>query len=192
MIFSIILTFVVMMTSTNALQHFSLPIMGWSTWTTFKCDINETLVKESADTMVRDGFLDAGYDYILIDDCWALSERVNGSLSIDSSRFPSGFESLTKYVHDKGMKIGIYTSVGSKTCAGYAGSLNHEAQDAKQFHEWGFDFVKHDTCVQSDDCSVHNGCIQEATRRMRDALYVCGVSLTSLNQSRNTEHTGTR
>ena len=179
MISIVTLVVVMMMTSVRALQH-SLPIMGWSTWTTFQCDINETLVKESADTMVRDGFLDAGYDYILIDDCWALSERVNGSLSIDSSRFPSGFESLTKYVHDKGMKIGIYTSVGSKTCAGYAGSLNHEAQDAKQFHEWGFDFVKHDTCVQSDDCSVHNGCIQEATRRMRDALYVECLLLTQI------------
>jgi len=70
--------------------------------------------------MVRDGFLDAGYEYVLIDDCWALSERENGTIIVDSSRFPNGFQSLTKYVHGKGLKIGIYTSVGSKTCAGFA------------------------------------------------------------------------
>jgi alpha-galactosidase len=189
------------------------PPLGWSTWTTFKCAINETLVYEAIDAMLSSGLAKSGYEYVLcadrcpalsstgasgacwlsslrharpgrlagclpdrwlgpwrrrIDDCWTAPNgqrsSSTGEIVIDPTRFPHGFEPLTQYAHARKLKMGIYTSVGKSTCAGFTGSLHHEA---------GFDFVKHDTCM-SPECSVHNGCVQNATRRMRDALHDAG------------------
>ena len=146
------------------------PVMGWSTWTTFKCNISETLIMSSIKALAGNGFVRAGYDTVLIDDCWSAPRNASGAIQVDHSRFPRGFAPLITFARNFGIRMGIYTSVGETTCAGFTGSLGFEEQDAATFHAWGFDFVKHDTCVDMN-CTVRNGCIQNATRRMRDALY---------------------
>jgi alpha-galactosidase len=91
---------------------------------------------------------DAGYEYVVIDDCWQAETRDSeGNLQADPVRFPSGIENLAQYVHQRGLKLGIYTSVGAVSCAGYPGSLGYEAQDAWTFARWGVDFVKNDFCT---------------------------------------------
>ncbi len=122
------------------------PIMGWNSWNTFGEKINEDLIKKIADTMVEQGYLDAGYNYVIIDDCWALKERVNGKLVEDPKLFPNGLKSLSDYIHSKGLKFGMYSCAGFNTCAGYPGSFGYEFEDAKQFAEWGVDYLKYDFC----------------------------------------------
>lgn len=150
------------------------PILGWSSWNTFNLDVTEDIVVSSAKTMASNGLAAAGYEYILIDDGWTAAQRDSkGNLDVNLTKFPSGFKNLTDSVHQMGLKVGIYTSVSAVTCGGYVGSLNHEVQDAKWFVEMGFDFVKHDTC--GTDCSVHDGCIQNATKRMGSTLRAEGA-----------------
>lgn len=123
------------------------PPMGWNDWYTFFCDIDEEMIKETADAMVSSGMREAGYEYVNIDDCWSAMERgPNGELVADPERFPSGIKALADYVHARGLKLGIYTDVGTKTCAGYPGGYGHEAQDVNTFAEWDVDFVKVDWC----------------------------------------------
>ena len=95
-------------------------------------------------------------------------DAATGALQVDETKFPNGFTPLTKLAHSLGLKIGIYTSVSAVTCGGFAGSLHHEELDAATFVEWGFDFIKHDSCGQ--DYSVHDGGLQNATKRMRDGI----------------------
>ena len=96
------------------------PPMGWNTWNTFANKINEALVKESADALVELGYKDAGYEYIVIDDCWSLMERdENGRLVADPEKFPNGMKAVADYVHSKGLKFGMYSCAGVRTCAGY-------------------------------------------------------------------------
>ena len=161
---------VIIMSRVVANANARSPVMGWSTWTTFKCNINETLILSSIDALASNGLAGAGYDTILIDDCWSAPRNVSGAIQIDSTRFPRGFAPLIAVARSVGIRMGIYTSVGETTCAGFTGSLGFEERDAATFHAWGFDFVKHDTCVDQN-CTVRNGCIQNATRRMRDALH---------------------
>ena len=102
-----------------------LPPLGWNSWNTFTWDINESLIFEIADCMVRDGYKDAGYEYLVIDDCWSLKERnENGHLVADPKKFPHGMKAVADYIHDKGLKFGMYSCAGTHTCAGYPGSLN--------------------------------------------------------------------
>ena len=123
------------------------PPMGWNSWNTFAHNIDENLIKEMADFMVSEGYLDAGYDYLVIDDCWAEKQRdENGNLVPSHEKFPSGIKAVADYVHSKGLKFGIYSCAGVRTCAGYPGSFGHEYQDAKLFAEWGVDFLKYDFC----------------------------------------------
>lgn len=108
---------------------------------------SEDLFKRTADLMVSEGYLDAGYEYIIIDDCWLANERdENGRLQPDPERFPSGIKALADYVHKKGLKFGIYEDYGTKTCAGYPGILGHLEIDAKTFADWEVDYVKIDGC----------------------------------------------
>jgi len=139
------------------------PPMGWNHWYAYYNRITDKLIREAADRMVSSGMTDVGYQYINIDDCWMNAEETgkympdptrvgptrdeNGNI-IPNRYFPD-MKSLTNYIHDKGLKAGIYTSPGRKTCCWLAGSWGHEEQDAAQFAEWGFDFLKYDWCTYS-------------------------------------------
>ena len=123
------------------------PPMGWNSWNTFGENISESLIRETADAMVETGLRDAGYEYLVIDDCWSLRERdENGSLVADPKKFPNGMKAVADYVHSKGLKFGMYSCCGVKTCAGYPGSWGHEFDDAKFFADVGIDFLKYDNC----------------------------------------------
>ncbi len=123
------------------------PPMGWNSWNHFHHDITEKLIMEVADAMVASGMKDAGYEYINLDDCWmALQRDKNGNLHADPERFPHGMKYLADYIHKQGLKIGLYSSAGTKTCAGWPASLDHEIADAKMFAQWGIDYLKYDNC----------------------------------------------
>ncbi len=131
------------------------PPMGWNSWNTFGKDINDSLIRQIADTMVEKGYLEAGYEYLIIDDCWSLKERdAAGNLVPDPEKFPNGMKSLADYVHSKGLKFGMYSCAGILTCAGYPSSYDHEFQDAALFAEWGIDYLKYDYCnfPKNADC----------------------------------------
>jgi alpha-galactosidase len=122
------------------------PPMGWNSWNTFGCNPSESLVKGVADTFVSSGMAAVGYEYVNIDDCWMSGRDASGNLQWDTSKFPSGIPALATYIHGKGLKLGIYESPASKTCAGKTGGQGHEAQDANTFASWGVDYLKYDDC----------------------------------------------
>ncbi len=127
------------------------PPMGFNNWNSTHCraEFDEAMVKGIADIFVEKGLKKAGYEYVNLDDCWALPERdANGKLVPDPKRFPHGIKAVADYVHSKGLKLGIYTSAGTKTCneAGFPGALGHERSDAQQFADWGVDYLKYDNC----------------------------------------------
>jgi alpha-galactosidase len=122
------------------------PPMGWNSWNAFDLNINSRIVKAVADSMITKGLAAAGYQYIVIDDGWQISRDKNGKIIADSTRFPEGIKYLADYVHSKGLKFGIYTCCGTKTCGGRPGSYGYEAIDAKTYAEWGVDFIKEDWC----------------------------------------------
>ncbi|MEO5961755.1 MAG: glycoside hydrolase family 27 protein [Opitutaceae bacterium] len=145
------------------------PPMGWNTWNTFQSKISETLLKETADLIVSSGMKDAGYTYIVIDDTWSKRQRdENGNLVPDPEKFPNGMKALADYVHGKGLKLGIYSCAGPRTCADYPGSWGHEFQDARSFASWGIDYLKYDWC----NSGTANA--RDAYKRMRDALFAAG------------------
>lgn len=124
------------------------PQMGWNSWNHFACNIEEKLIRETADAMVSTGLAAAGYKYVNIDDCWAELDRDSkGNFVPKASTFPSGIKALADYVHNKGLKLGIYSDAGTQTCSKkMPGSLGHEEQDAKTFASWGIDYLKYDNC----------------------------------------------
>ena len=123
------------------------PPMGWNSWNTFGNDISDELIRTTARAMKDKGYLDAGYRYIVIDDCWSLMERdAQGRLVPDPAKFPHGMKALADYVHDLGFRFGMYSCAGVRTCAGYPSSFDHEFIDAKTFAEWGVDYLKYDFC----------------------------------------------
>ena len=122
------------------------PPMGWNSWNKYACNINETLIKQQADAMVSSGLKAAGYQYINIDDCWQVGRDANGNIVADATRFPSGIAALADYVHSKGLKLGLYTDIGTATCQGRPGSHGYEVKDANQYAAWGVDYVKVDWC----------------------------------------------
>ncbi|XP_073342440.1 alpha-galactosidase A [Pagrus major] len=133
------------------------PTMGWLHWERFMCNtdcdqepnncISERLYMQMADAMVKEGWKEAGYEYVCIDDCWPSHQRdAQGRLQADPKRFPGGIKKLADYVHSKGLKLGIYADVGEKTCGGYPGSLGYYETDAQTFADWGVDLLKFDGC----------------------------------------------
>ena len=124
------------------------PPMGWNSWNTFEVNINEDLVKKTADMMVSSGMKDAGYEYIVLDDGWMVKDHrdKNGDLIPDPVKFPSGMKALIDYVHSKGLKFGLYNCAGTQTCAGYPGTRGYEYQDARFYANLGIDFLKYDWC----------------------------------------------
>ncbi|MET8244215.1 NPCBM/NEW2 domain-containing protein [Streptomyces sp. NPDC005202] len=149
------------------------PPMGFNNWNSTHCraEFNESMVKGIADLFADKGLKDAGYQYVNLDDCWALPSRdANGKLVPDPVRFPNGIKAVADYVHSKGLKLGIYTSAGTKTCnsAGFPGALGHEYSDAQQFADWGVDYLKYDNCNnQGVDAKLRY-------TTMRDALKATG------------------
>jgi len=146
------------------------PPLGWNTWNTFAANINEALIMESADAMINEGLLDAGYEYIVIDDIWALKEiDENGRLVPDPAKFPHGMKYVSDYVHSKGLKFGMYSCAGYQTCAGYPASFEYEWLDAESFARWGVDYLKYDYCYHPTN--VRGDVLY---KRMALALANCG------------------
>jgi alpha-galactosidase len=145
------------------------PPMGWNSWNKFGCDIDEDLIRETADAMVSSGMAAAGYTYVNIDDCWMAPERdAAGRLQPDPVRFPAGIKAIADYVHAKGLKLGIYSSAGTRTCQGLPASLDHETTDAATFASWGVDLLKYDNCNNQGRPAV------ERYTAMADALAASG------------------
>lgn len=143
------------------------PPMGWNHWYTHYDRITDALMREAADVMVRTGMADVGYQYVSIDDCWMNADKNKDPLRngpfrdaqgniLPNKHFPD-MKAMTDYIHSKGLKAGTYTSPGPKTCAGFAGAYQHEAQDAKQFADWGFDFLKYDWCSYGNVAKKETG-----------------------------------
>jgi alpha-galactosidase len=122
------------------------PPMGWNSWNHFGCNVSDSMIRGEADAMVASGMRDAGYRYIVIDDCWQTSRDGHGTIVADSARFPHGIKALADYVHSRGLRFGIYTDAGTQTCQGRPGTLGHEQQDAATYADWGVDYVKEDWC----------------------------------------------
>ena len=154
------------------------PPMGWNSWNSFGCGITEGQVRQAADAMVSSGMRDAGYQYVVVDDCWFDPQRdAQGNLRAHPTKFPSGMKALGDYIHSKGLKYGIYQAPNEKTCAqgvgthpGSTGSKGYEVRDAQSFASWGVDYLKYDWCSGS-------GTRDEQIARftiMRDALRATG------------------
>ncbi|GAV37396.1 glycoside hydrolase family 27 protein [Streptomyces acidiscabies] len=154
------------------------PPLGWNSWNSFGCGVTEAQVRQAADAMVSSGMRDAGYRYVVVDDCWFDPQRdASGALRAHPTKFPGGMKALGDYIHGKGLKFGIYQVPGTRTCAqtsggfpGSTGSRGHEAQDAATFASWGVDYLKYDWCSSE-------GTRDEQVARfglMRDALRATG------------------
>lgn len=125
------------------------PPMGWNSWNTFFDKVNDELIRSSADAMVDQGLLAAGYEYLIVDDGWLARQRDQyGNQVPDPEKFPNGMKDVVDYVHAKGLKFGIYSCCGTHTCGGYPGSFEHEFEDARQYAEWGVDYLKYDNCYR--------------------------------------------
>ena len=161
----------IMTVSANAQKFDDLaltPPMGWNSWNEFACDVDENLIKSVADAMVETGMKDAGYEYVVIDDCWQVDRDENGNIIPDPDRFPSGMKALADYIHAKGLKFGLYSDAGTHTCQGRPGSRGYEYRDARTYASWGVDYLKYDWCntgTQDPKASY---------KTMRDALYAAG------------------
>lgn len=146
----------------------STPQMGWNSWNKFATNISEELIKATADKMVELGLVDAGYVYLNLDDGWHGERDAQGFIHEDLKKFPSGIKALADYMHERGLKLGIYSDAGTNTCACYAGSLGHEYQDAYTYAMWGIDYLKYDWCF------THNINPKGAYATMRNALRWAG------------------
>lgn len=156
----------ILVTHAQKTEHLAqTPPMGWNSWNKFSCNVNEQLIREMANAMVNSGMKDAGYEYIVIDDCWHGERDSLGFIHPHPEHFPSGMKALIDYIHSKGLKFGIYSCAGSETCAGKPGSRGYEFQDAITYAQWGVDYLKYDWCNTENLNSIG------AYTTMRDALY---------------------
>jgi alpha-galactosidase len=146
------------------------PPMGWNSWNHFAGRVNDEVVRAAADAIVSSGMKDAGYLYVNIDDTWQAGRDAEGNIQANK-KFPD-MKALADYVHSKGLKLGIYSSPGPTTCAGYEGSYGHEAQDAKSYASWGIDYLKYDWC--SAGHIYKNSDLQPVYQKMGDALAQSG------------------
>lgn len=173
-----------------------LPPLGWNSWNTFYCNINEQMIRQAADAMVSSGMAAAGYQYVVVDDCWMQDTRgPDGNLRPNTSRFPSGMKALGDYIHSKGLKFGLYHAPREKTCDKYfnnrpgTSSNGYETRDAQLFASWGVDYVKHDWCDPRGDVQ------EQATlfRRFGDALKATGRPIVySINPNSAHDNTAPR
>jgi alpha-galactosidase len=157
------------------------PPMGWNSWNKFACNVSEELIKQVADAMATNGMKDAGYQYIVIDDCWQVDRDPQGNILADAKRFPSGIKALADYIHSKGLKFGIYSDAGTLTCQKRPGSRGYEFQDARQYAAWGVDYVKYDWCStstqnQQASYSIMRDAMEKSARPMVFSLCEWGSS----------------
>ena len=146
------------------------PPMGWNSWNHFACKVSDAVVRQAADAIASNGMKAAGYVYVNIDDCWQGQRDASGVIH-PNSKFPD-MKALGDYIHGQGLKFGIYSSPGPKTCAGYAGSYQHEEQDAAQYAAWGVDYLKYDWCSAA---GVYKASDMPAVyTKMHDALVKTG------------------
>jgi len=152
------------------------PPMGWNSWNSFGENVSEKVIRETADAMVSTGLKDVGFSYIVIDDIWHGGRDSDGRLYPNPQRFPSGMKALADYVHSKGLKFGIYSDAGTKTCGEMPGSFGYEEKDAQLFADWGVDFLKYDYCYCPDYASTNNDYKMAIARykKMGDALKATG------------------
>jgi alpha-galactosidase len=124
-----------------------LPAMGWNSWNAYHCDVDADKVMQAANDVVDKGFKDAGYNYIVVDDCWSIKtgrNNITHQIMPNTTSFPEGISGLASKLHGMGLKAGIYSSAGYTTCGGYPASLGYEAIDAETFASWGIDYLKYD------------------------------------------------
>ena len=149
------------------------PPMGFNDWNSFGCNVDEALIKQTADFFISSGMKAAGYRYVNIDDCWLTHQRdAQGRLVPDPAKFPDGIKGTADYVHSKGLNLGIYEDAGTETCAGYPGSLGHEKIDAQTFADWGVDYLKYDNCNNAGSTTKAQYVARYTA--MRDALAATG------------------
>jgi alpha-galactosidase len=142
--------------------------MGWNSWNKFGCKVSESLIRDVADAMVTSGMKDAGYQYLVIDDCWQTARDAEGNIVPDAANFPHGIKALADYVHSKGLKFGLYSDAGTGTCQNRPGGRGYEYQDARQYAAWGVDYLKYDWCNHTTQDS------QSSYALMSDALKKSG------------------
>ena len=163
------------------------PVMGWSSWNTYRIHINEALIKKQADAMVSQGLKEAGYLYVNVDDGFFGWRDENGKLQTHPERFPNGLKCVADYIHSKGLKAGIYSDAGSNTCGSIwdkdpngvgVGLYGHEKQDADLFfNEWGFDFIKIDYCGAGQSLALEEQKRYTEIRQAIDAVCNRNISL---------------
>jgi alpha-galactosidase len=162
------------------------PIMGWNPWYVWGCNIDDQKVRQAADLLVSTGLAAAGYNYINLDDCWQGTRDQNGEM-VPNTRFPD-MKALADYVHSKGLRIGIYTSPGDKTCAGYEGTKDHNPEtgvsylekDVNTYARWEMDFIKYDYCIFPSDAAQKDSYLAkqpEMYRRMTSAIEKSGRTM---------------
>ena len=148
------------------------PPMGFNTWNKFGCNVSEELMKGVADAMVSSGMREAGYQYVVIDDCWQVArDSATGRIVADPQRFPNGMRTLADYLHARGLKFGLYTDAGRRTCEGRPGSYRSYEIDARTYADWGVDYTKVDWC-NSDSLVARTQYTQ-----LRDALRAAGRAI---------------
>jgi alpha-galactosidase len=168
-LFLILFAFVFINMSAQKFEQLAkTPPMGWNSWNKFHCDVSEDLIMKAADAMISSGMKDAGYEYIVIDDCWQISRDENGEIVPDKDRFPHGMKFVADYVHSLGLKFGIYSSAGTVTCQRRPGGFGHEYQDARTYARYGVDYLKYDWCGSTTQDA------RSSYTNMRDALYTAG------------------
>ena len=148
------------------------PPMGWNSWNKFGCSINEKLIMSTIDTLVSSGLAKAGYTYVNIDDCWQKTRDENGKIQPNPDFFPNGMKVLADYAHEKGLKFGLYSDAGFKTCCNLPGSLGYEEIDAKTYEEWGIDYLKYDNCnTDGTDPEVRYPVMRDALLKLDRTIY---------------------
>ncbi|OOQ88982.1 putative alpha-galactosidase B [Penicillium brasilianum] len=174
MLTTLSLTALALLPSVNALVRKDgvgrLPALGWNSWNAFGCDIDSTKLMTAANEIVNLGLKDLGYEYVNIDDCWSVKNTRNSTtqrIIPDKQKFPDGISGLADQVHQLGLKVGIYSSAGETTCAGYPASLGYEQVDAEAFGEWGIDYLKYDNCgVPSNWTDQYSACVPDGTNEL--------------------------
>jgi alpha-galactosidase len=169
-IYILLLTFLSLSLNAQKFEGLAMtPPMGWNSWNCMACHgISEKVIMEMADAMVASGMKEAGYEYIVVDDCWQTGRDKDGNIIADPEKFPSGMKALADYVHTQGLKFGLYSCAGTRTCQERPGSSGHEYQDARTYAAWGVDYLKYDWCNTGTLDAVSSYTL------MRDALYTAG------------------
>lgn len=149
------------------------PQMGWNNWNSFACDVSASMLETAASKIKSFGLQAAGYEYVILDDCWSNGRDSNGNLQPDTTKFPDGITPIADSLHQQGFKFGMYSSAGTQTCGYYEGSLGHEQADANSFASWGVDYLKYDNCNNEGQSGTQE-LSYKRYKTMSDALLATG------------------